>query len=94
MRWGDVQLMNDADETEYFHISERQTKTRSGADPRYTRSIKPKACATPDLPSERDPIVVFKIYSEKRPESKNKPGAPFCVGVNHTAKKTLIKVGV
>ena len=49
MHWGDVQLMNDADETEYLHISERQTKTRSEADPRNTRSIKPKACATPDL---------------------------------------------
>ena len=88
MRWGDVQLMKDADETEYLHISERQTKTRSGADPRNTRSIKPKACATPDLPSERDPIVVFKIYSVKRPESKNKPGAPFCVSLQKNSDKS------
>ena len=33
MCWGDVQLMNDKDGTEYLHFSERQTKTRSGTDP-------------------------------------------------------------
>ena len=33
MWWGDVQLMTDADGTEYLHFSDRQTKTRSGADP-------------------------------------------------------------
>ena len=59
--WEDVQLMKDADGTEYLHFSETQTKTRSGADPRNVRPIKPKALATPDLPRERDPLVVFKI---------------------------------
>ena len=29
MCWGDVQLMKDADGTEYLHFSERRTKTRS-----------------------------------------------------------------
>ena len=77
MCWGDVQLMKDADGTEYLHSSERQTKKRSAADPRNVRPIKPKAFATSDLPRERDPVVVFKIYSEKRPESMNKPDAPF-----------------
>ncbi|CAH3190070.1 unnamed protein product, partial [Porites lobata] len=55
--------MKDADGTEYLHFSERQTKTRSGADPR-------------------------NIYSEKRPESMNKPDAPFYLGVNHTTKNS------
>ena len=32
MCWENVQLMKDADGTEYLHFSERQTKTRSGAD--------------------------------------------------------------
>ena len=62
MCWGDVQLMKDTDGTD-LHFSERQTKTRSGADPRNVRPIKPKAFATPDLPRERDPVVVYKIYS-------------------------------
>ena len=55
--------MKDADGTEYLHFSERQTKTGSGADPRNVRPIKAKAFATTDLPRERDPVVVFKIYS-------------------------------
>ena len=71
MCWGYVQLMKDAAGTEYLNFSERQTKTRSGADPRNVRPIKPKAFATPDLPGERDNVVVFKIQSEKRPESMN-----------------------
>ena len=80
MCWGDG--------TEYLHFSERQTKTWSGADPRNVRPIKPKAFPTPDLPCERDIVVVFKIYSEKRPESMNKPDAPFYLGVNHTTKNS------
>ena len=76
--------MKDADGTEYVHSSERQTKARSAADPRNVRPIKPKAFATSDLPR----VVVFKIYSEKRPESMNKPDAPFYLGVNHTTKNS------
>ena len=33
-------------------------------------------------------VVVFKIYSEKRPESMNKPDAPFYLVVNHTTKNS------
>ena len=93
MCWGDVQLMKDAHETEYLHFYERQTKTRSGADPRNVRPIKPKAFVTSDLPRERDPVVVFKMYSEKRPESMNKPDAPHLSGCQHYYKN-LIKVGL
>ena len=87
MCWGDFQHMRAADGTEYLHFSERQTKTRSGADPRNIRPIKPKAFATPDLPRERDTVVDFKIYSEEKPESMKKSDAPFYLGVNHTTKK-------
>ena len=93
MWWGDVQLMKDADGTEYLHFSERQTKTRTGADLPNVRPIKPKAFVTLDLPRERDLVAVFKIYSGKRPESMNKPDAPFYLGVNHITK-TLIKAGL
>ena len=41
MCWGDVQLMKDADGTEYLHFSERQTNTRGRADLRNVRPIKP-----------------------------------------------------
>ena len=35
---------------------------------------------------EPDPVVAFKIYSEKRPEHMNKHDAPFYLDVNHIAK--------
>ena len=75
-------------ELNIYIFSERQTKTRSGAYPRNVRPIKPKAFPTPDLPRERDIVVVLKIYSEKRPESMNKPDASFYLGVNHTTKNS------
>ena len=84
MCWGDLHLMKDADGADHLHFSERQIKTRSGADPRNVQPIKPKAFATPNLPRERDPVVLFKIYSEKRPESMNKQNAPFYLGVHTT----------
>ena len=76
--------MKDADGTEYVQISERQTKTSTRAEARNVRSIASKAFATPDLPRERDPVVVYKIYSEKRPECMNQPDSPFYLGLNHT----------
>ena len=38
MTWDDVQLQMEADGTEYLEYSERQTKTRTGAEPRNVRS--------------------------------------------------------
>ena len=73
MTWGDVQLHMEADGTEYLEYSERQTKTRTGADPRYVRAVKPKAFAVPNGPPERDPVAVNKIYPEKRPDAMNIP---------------------
>ena len=79
-------FLKDAGGTKFLHFSKRQTKTRSRTDPRIVRPIKPKAFTNLDLPGERHPVVVFKIYSEKRPESLNKPNAPCYLGVNHTTK--------
>ena len=49
MTWGDVQLHREADGTEYLEYSERQTKTRTGAEPRNVRAVKPKAFAAPTV---------------------------------------------
>ncbi len=43
MTWGDVELHMEADGTEYLEYSERQTKFRTGAEPRNVRAVKPKA---------------------------------------------------
>ena len=41
MKWGDVQLLTDLNGAEYLEYSERQTRT--GAEPRNVRAVKPKA---------------------------------------------------
>ena len=69
MTWGDVQLHMEADGTEYLEYSERQTKTRTGAEPRNVTAVKPKAFAAANGPPERAPVAVYKIYSEKRPDA-------------------------
>ena len=61
MTWGDVELHMQADGTEYLEYSERQTKTRTGAEPRNVRAVKPKAFAAPNGPPERDPVAVYKL---------------------------------
>ena len=97
MCWGDVQLMKSKAGTEYLHFSERQTKTRSGADPRNVRPIKPKAFATPDLPRERDLLFFSRSILKRDPESMNKPDALFYLSVNHTTKisdKSWLKASV
>ena len=60
MAWGDVKLEQEADGTEYLEYTERQTKTRMGAEPRNVRPIKPKAFAT-NGPCERDPLQYIKF---------------------------------
>ena len=65
MTWGDVQLHMEADGSECLEYCERQTKTRTGVEPRNVRAVKPKAFAAANGPPERDPVAVYKIYSEK-----------------------------
>ena len=47
-------------------------------------AVKPKSFAPSNGPPERDPVAVYKIYSEKRPDAMNKPGAPYYLEVNST----------
>ena len=65
---------------------ERQTKTRTGVEPRNIRAVKPKAFATPNGPTERNPVFVYKVYFEKRPSSMQNAEAHFYLSMNHTAK--------
>ena len=92
MTWGDVQLHMEADGTEYLEYSERQTKTRTGAEPRNVRAVKPKAFVAPNGPPERDPVAVYKIYSEKRPDAMNKPDAPYYLRINYTKSPSSNKL--
>ena len=47
MTWGDVQLKASADELQFLEYTERQTKTRTGAEPKDTRAVKPKMFSVP-----------------------------------------------
>ena len=69
MCWGDVKLKKTADGKEYLEFNERQTKTRTGSDCRDIRAMPPKMFAIDG--SEKDPIVVYKLYAQKRPEKMN-----------------------
>ena len=84
MCWSDVKLLRDTDGTEYLDYCERQTKTRSVEEPRNIRPVKPKAFARPDGPPEKDPVFVYKFYSEKRPSSMQTVEAPYYLGINHS----------
>ena len=53
MRWGDVQLQTSADGTDFLEYTERQTKTRTSAEPKDTRTVKLKMFSVPG--SDRDP---------------------------------------
>ena len=94
MTWGDVQLHVEADGTEYSEYSERQTKSRTEAEPRNVRAVKPKAFAVPNGPSGRDAVAVYKIYSEKRPDAMNKPDAPYYLGINSQKVLRQINCGL
>ena len=48
LRWGDIVLKTDSDGKEYLEYFERQTKTRTGEDPRNQRPIKPRMYANND----------------------------------------------
>ena len=42
-------------------------------------AVKPKAFAPSNGPPERDPVAVYKIHSEKRPDAMKKLSAVFIV---------------
>ena len=66
MGWGDLKLKETADGKEDLEFNERQTKTRTGSDFRDIRAMPPKMFAT--YGSGDDPIVIYKLYAQKRPE--------------------------
>ena len=58
---------------------ERQTKTRTGDNPKDVRKVTPKMYTA-------DPAFVYKFYAEKRPSEMNTDEAPFYLTVNHYKK--------
>ena len=75
MRWGDVERKETADGTAFLEYNERQTKTRTGANPKDSRTVKPKMFAVVD--SERGPFRAYDLYASKRPDDLKTPDSPF-----------------
>ena len=77
--WGDVSLHTDAETgAQWLEYNERQTKTRTGENPRDIRKVKPKMWATPENP-DKCPVEIYKLYQAKRPDAYNAPDDPFYV---------------
>ena len=81
MCWGDVKLCQTSTGQEYLEFNERETKTRSGNDPRNVRAIAPKMFAVPN--NEKCPVKAYKVYAEKRPAEMKTDDAPFYLAVNN-----------
>ena len=82
MKWGDGQLKISADGVQILEYTERQTKTctRTGAEPKDTRTVKPKMFSVPS--SDRDPVKAYHLFASKRPEQMNSDNSPFYLAVN------------
>jgi len=89
MRWGDVERKETADGTALLEYSERQTKTRAGADPKGSRTGKPKMFAV--VGSGRDPVRAHDPYASKRPDDLKTLASPFYLAINHTSKAVNTK---
>ena len=94
LRWGDIVLKTDSDGKEYLEYFERQTKTRTGEDPRNQPSIKPRMYANNDAISiDRDPVHVYKMYKEYRPPSILEPDSSLYLSVNYFKTESRASVG-
>jgi len=97
MCWGDAKLKETAEGKKYLEFNERQNKTRIGSECRDIRAMPPKMFAT--YGTEKDPVVVYKLYAQKRPEKMNEEDSPFYLAVNNNLKaeslqtKEWFKVG-
>ena len=74
--------------TEYLEYSERQTKTRTGAEPWNVRAVKSNSYSFANGSPDRDPVFVYKVYCNKRPSLMTDRISPFYLGINHTKNPT------
>ncbi|CAB4005042.1 zinc finger MYM-type 2-like [Paramuricea clavata] len=87
VRWGDIRLRMDTSGLEFLEYTERQTKTRSGENPRDLRKVKPTMWPCNDR--KRDPILAYKRFAEKRPPEACTPDSPFYLGIDHTKHPSI-----
>ena len=66
----------------------RQTKTRTGTEPRNVRAVNPKAYSFTNDSLARDPVFADKVYPEKRASPMMDSDSQFYLGINHTKNTT------
>lgn len=87
MCWGDIKLSEDGQGQEYLDFVERQTKTRTGENPRDVRKVKPKMWSNSENVS-RCPVAVYKQYCLLRPSDFCNPDDPFYLAT-HTNQMSM-----
>ena len=74
MRWGDVKLCKTDQGAEYLEFNDR------------CETLRTKNVLTAG--SEKDPVAVYKLFVQKRPEKMKEPDAPFYIAVNNVSMKS------
>ena len=86
--WGDIQLkedISDGEAIQYLEYTERQTKTRTGENPRDIRPVKPRMYENEN--KERCPVQLYKAFAQRRPEDCNNADCPFYLAVNNVKER-------
>ncbi|CAB4013850.1 zinc finger MYM-type 2-like [Paramuricea clavata] len=82
LSWGDLQLKTDSSGTRFIQFTtERQTKTRTGENPRNRREVKPVMYENKENP-ERCPVTAYLKYKEERPAEMCGHSSPFYLAIN------------
>ena len=85
--WGDLQLKTDSEGNRFVEFSkERQTKTRTGENPRNLREKKPQMYENKNNP-DRCPINTYLAYKNHRPADMMTDESPFYLAVNIESPK-------
>ena len=85
LQWGDFVLKSDSKGRQYLEYSvERQTKTRTGENPKNQRQVRLRMYQNQTAESaERAPVQIYKSHKDKRPQNMLKPDSPFYLAVNY-----------
>ena len=85
--WGDLQLKTHSEGNRFIEFNtERQTKTRTGKDPRNIRDKKPKMYEDKST-ADRCPVNTYLAHKEHRPTSMMTYESPFYLAVNNEDPK-------
>ena len=85
--WGDLQLKTDSEGNRFVEFSKkRQTKTRTGENPRNLREKKPQMYENKNNP-DRCPINTYLAYKNLRPADMMTDESPFYLAVNIESPK-------